>query len=166
MDSTEHTLQEYLFILENLTSGSSNAKVAMKSWKKSFGHYHNLLSEEHVCGAIACYKSIWVAIFYDGAKSDFDNWRDYNIKELTVKRLDNKTGNFLTGSSVAFYDVGDHWGSLQIVSITKEEGKKIYLEVGKTYVFYEQITPDGYEKAEKMEITVTEDGVDEVVLSS
>ena len=34
------------------------------------------------------------------------------------------------------------------------------------YVFYERIVPDGYEKAKAVQITVEENGINEIVLSN
>ncbi len=59
----------------------------MESWKKSQGHYRNLLAERHVCGAIACYKDMWIAIFYDKDKTDFINWKSYQIKKDDHKTI-------------------------------------------------------------------------------
>ena len=39
------------------------------------------------------------------------------------------------------------------------------MKLGKTYVFYEKTTPDGYNKAEKVTITVTKDMQGEIILS-
>lgn len=83
-----------LFFSENLTTGCS-AGDAMESWKKSQGHYRNLLAERHVCGAIACYKDMWIAIFYDKDKTDFINWKSYQIKRMTIKRYDNGSGAYI-----------------------------------------------------------------------
>lgn len=55
-------------------------------------------------------------------------------------------------------------GTLRGTKITQTSGKSIYLEVGKTYIIYEKKTPNGYSKAERVTITVTDDGVSEVVL--
>lgn len=154
-----------LLFSENLYSGSSNASDAMKAWKKSSGHYKNLLSTNHVCGAIACYKNIWCAIFYDENKSEVENWRNYQIKEIKVKRYDNASGMYIGGSSIGYYESDNRWDSLQATTISEASGKSIYLEIGKTYVIYERSTPDGYNKAERVTITVTKDGVSEVVLT-
>ena len=89
-----------LFFSENLTTGCS-AGDAMESWKKSQGHYRNLLAERHVCGAIACYKDMWIAIFYDKDKTDFINWKSYQIKRMTIKRYDNGSGAYIEGSGFA-----------------------------------------------------------------
>lgn len=54
---------------ENITMGSDYFKDAMKSWRKSPGHYHNLVSKTRKSGAIACYRTkkdtYWVALFAD-----------------------------------------------------------------------------------------------------
>ena len=157
---------KHLLLGENLYSGSELTKTAMKAWKKSPGHYRNLLSSNYVCGAIACYKTMWCAIFYDKDKSEIENWRDYHIKEITVKRYDSQSGIYLSNSTISYYEEGNREKTLEAAKITEASGKKIYLEIGKTYVIYERKAPDGYEKAERIIITVTEDGIDEIVLKS
>lgn len=82
-----YTKYRVLMFSENMYSGSGTVSSVMTAWKKSSGHYQNLLSADHVCGAIACYKNVWCAIFYDRDKSEIENWRSYQIKEIKVKRL-------------------------------------------------------------------------------
>ena len=151
---------------ENLYCGGTNPERAMKSWKGSPKHYHNLLIAGYRCGAIARYKNMWCAIFYSKDKSKIENWRDYKIKEINVRRYDSQKGTYLSGCSIGYYETDDHWGTLQAAKISDTSGKKIYLEIGKTYVIYERKAPDGCGKAEQVTIAVTEDGVSEVVLSS
>ena len=151
---------------ENMHSGYNDVKSAMKSLKHSPRHYQNLLSAAHVCGAIACYKTVWCAIFYDKDKSEIENWREYHIKEITVKRYDSQNGIYLSGSDISFYEEGKREETLEAAKITETSGKKIYLEIGKTYVIYERKAPDGCEKAESMTVTVTEDGESEIILKS
>lgn len=155
-----------LMFAENMHSGYSDAKSAMESWKKSSGHYRNLLSSNHLCGAIACYGSIWCAIFYDKDISYVENWRDYQIKGITVKRYDSQQGTYISGSNIGYYEPDNRWDSMRAETISEIGGKKIYLEIGKTYVIYERQTPDGCAKAERITVTVTADGVSEVILSS
>lgn len=150
---------------ENMTCDTS-AKEAMKSWKNSLGHYRNLLASSHICGAIATYKGMWFAVFYDKDSSELKNWKSYHIKEIVVKRYNTTTGAAIAGSSIGYYENDNRSGSLKTDRISKAEGKSIYLEIGKTYVIYETIRPSGYEKAKSVTITVTEDGASEVVLTS
>ena len=157
---------KHLMFGENLYCGSDRALDAMKAWKKSIRHYHNLLSEDHVCGAIAGYNGVWCAIFYDKEKGELKNWRDYQLKEITVRRYDSQKGIYLSGSSIGYYEAGKRQETLEAAKITETSGKKIYLEIGKTYVFYERISPDGCKKAESMTVTVTEDGESEIILKS
>lgn len=155
-----------LLFSENQDAGNSSAKATMKVWKSSSGHYHNLLSKNHVCGAIACYNNMWCAIFYDKDKSEVENWRNYQIKKITVKRYDSGKGTYLGGCSIGYYETEDHWNTLQAATISKESGKDIYLAVGKTYTIYERKRPDGCEKAEPVTLTVTGDGISEIILKS
>ena len=154
-----------MFFSENITTDAT-AKDAMESWKKSARHYHNLLSSAHTCGAIACYKGIWIAIFYDKEITDFDNWRSYQIKKITVKRYDSVTEGYLKGSGFAFYEDGKRAETLKVKAIGSTTGKDVYLEIGKAYIFYERIVPNGYAKADKETFLVTADGPSEVILSS
>lgn len=48
---------------ENIFGGSSSLKDAIISWKKSSGHYHNMVHADYRYGAIASYEGRWVAIF-------------------------------------------------------------------------------------------------------
>lgn len=150
---------------ENLYSGYTDPESAMKAWKKSTGHYHNILIAEYKCGAIARYGNVWCAIFCSKDKSEIENWRNYHIKEIKVKRYDNASNTYIGGSSIAYYEADDRWGTQQVALIKDTSGKSLYLEIGKTYIIYERTTPDGYGKAERVSITVTEEGVSEVVLS-
>lgn len=154
-----------IMFAENMYYGYTDPKSAMKAWKKSSGHYKNLLSADHICGAIARYGNTWCAIFYNGNKSKIENWRDYRIKEVKVKRYDSKSGTYIGGSSIGYYESDNRWDTQQAATITEASGKSIYLEVGKTYTIYERKAPSGYSKAERVTITVTEDGVSEVVLT-
>ena len=154
-----------LLFSENMTTGAT-AKDAMESWKKSQKHYNNLLSERHVCGAIACYKDMWIAIFYDKDKSDFANWKSFQMKKITVKRYDSASNRYIAGSGFAYYEESKKNDTLKVDKIPSSEGKVVYLEIGKSYVFYERIVPDGYEKAKTVRITVEDNGINEIVLSN
>lgn len=154
-----------MYFSENLTTGATAAD-AMKLWKGSSGHYNNLLSSDHTCGAIAYRNGVWIAIFYDKAISDFDDWRNFKIKEISVRRYDCATSTYLTSSSFAFYEDGRKNDTLKVKSMGENMEKKVYLEIGKTYVFYERIAPDGYAKAQRVILSVTSDGSNEVILSS
>ena len=107
---------------------------------------------------------MWCAIFYDSKKSEIENWRNYQIKEINVRRFDNASGMYIGGSSIGYYEADNHWDSLQATTITQTSGKSIYLEIGKTYIIYEKKAPSGYSKAERVTISVTDDGASEVVL--
>lgn len=150
---------------ENMHCGYSDPQSVMESWKGSSGHYKNLLSSDHVCGAIAAGNNTWCAIFFDKDKSEVENWRNYHIKEIKVKRYGNATASYIGGSIVGYYEADNRLGTQRSAVIAEASGKSLYLEIGKTYVIYEKRTPDGYGKAERVTITVTEDGTSEVVLT-
>lgn len=48
---------------ENIFGGSTSPKQAITSWKKSSGHYYNMIHSDYRYGAIASYEGRWVAIF-------------------------------------------------------------------------------------------------------
>lgn len=154
-----------LLFAENLTHGVSAAD-AMKEWKKSAGHYANLTGAKHICGAIAVYRDSWCALFLDVDRSVLENWKSCKIREVRVRRYDSLSGSYQIGSRIAYYEQDNKENSLKNVVVSDYSGKLVYLEVGKTYVFYEQVRPDGYSKAERVVLTVTEDGIEEVTLSS
>lgn len=154
-----------LLFAENLTHGVSAAD-AMKAWKKSVGHYANLTGAKHICGAIAVYRDSWCALFLDADKSVLTDWRSCKIREVRIRRFDSLSGSYQTGSRIAYYEQDNKDNTLKNAVISDVSGKSVYLEVGKTYVFYEQVRPDGCSKAEKVVVTVTEDGTGELTLSS
>ncbi|MBR1865740.1 MAG: CAP domain-containing protein [Lachnospiraceae bacterium] len=149
---------------ENLYSGSNLPKRVMECWKKSPRHYANLMRSEIQCGAVACRNGIWCAIFYEGRKEELVGWQDHKIKAVTVKRYDSNSGIYLSDSAIGCYEAGNREATQNAAQITKASGKVIYLEVGKTYVIYERIAPDGYDRAESITLTVAEDTGSEVVL--
>ena len=107
----------------------------MLSWKHSPGHYRNIKNKGYRCGAIARYKDIWCAVFYDGSPENLTRKQE-NASEMifTVKRQDKSTGQYIGGATIGYY------------------------------VFYEKTTPEGQNKAEKVTITVTKDTPKDIVL--
>lgn len=154
-----------LLFAENLTHGVSAAD-AMKAWKKSAGHYANLTGAKHICGAIAVYRDSWCALFLDADKSILTDWKSCKIREVRVRRYDSLCGSYQTGSRIAYYEQDNKDNTLKNVVISDVSGKSVYLEVGKTYVFYEQVRPEGCSKAERVVVTITEDSAGELILSS
>lgn len=148
---------------ENLYIGSPLPKDAMAAWKKSTGHYRNLLKNDYVCGAIAVYKNMWCAVFWDTNSSFFDGWRDCKLQQVTVKRYDTISGQYQSGCRIAYYEQGCKSETLKNVAVSDVSGKNVYLETGKTYVFYESVRPDGCEKAKSVTVTVTDD-IKEIIL--
>lgn len=154
-----------IIFAENMAKGSF-AATAIKAWKNSSRHNLNMLDGNHVCGAIATYNGMWFAIFFDRDIDLIENWKAYHLKEIVVKRYDTVTGSAISGSTIGYYDIENRQDTLKTVRINEIEGEKIYLEVGKTYVLYERIRPTGYEKAESICITVSEDGTDTIIITS
>lgn len=149
---------------ENLAEGQTSAKEVMITWKHSPGHYRNIKNKGYRCGAIARYKNIWCAIFYDGSPEDLVKKNtDVSENVFTVKRQDKATGQYIGGATIGYYEENDRWNTSKRITVS-ESGRQVVLEFGKTYVFYEKTTPDGYNKAEKVTITVTKDTPKEIVL--
>ena len=149
---------------ENMACGQTSAKEVMLSWKHSPGHYQNIKNKGYRCGAIARYKDIWCAVFYDGSPENLTRKQE-NASEMifTVKRQDKATGQYIGGVTIGYYEENDRWNTSKRITVG-ESGRQIVLEIGKTYVFYEKTTPDGYNKAEKVTITVTKDTPKDIVL--
>lgn len=68
----------YLVMGENIARGQINAIEVMKNWKKSKGHYENLLSEYYVLGAISLYvdknkEFYWTASFANPFERNTDD---------------------------------------------------------------------------------------------
>lgn len=151
---------------ENMATGQTTAKAVMLSWKHSDGHYRNLQMKAYKYGAIARYKDDWCAIFLPEDISVLKDWKSVSkeTKAITIKRYDSASSKYVKGSSILYYESDDKWNTTVSKSIIKEDGLVLYLKIGKTYTFTERKTPNGMEKAENVTITVTEDGLDEVIL--
>lgn len=150
---------------ENMASGQTSAKEVMLSWKHSPGHYRNLLNKDYQCGAIARYKDTWCAVFYDGSPENLSKKKqDVADIVVTIKRRDKASGKYIGGATIGYYEENDRWNTSKRITLG-ESGRRIVLEIGKTYVFYEKTTPDGYDKAKKVTITVTKDMPREIILS-
>ena len=150
---------------ENMASGQTSAKEVMLSWKHSPGHYRNLLNKDYQCGALARYKDTWCAVFYDGSPENLSKKKqDVADIVVTIKRQDKASGKYIGGATIGYYEENDRWNTSKRITVG-ESGRRIVLEFGKTYVFYEKTTPDGYDKAEKVTITVTKDMPREIILS-
>ena len=150
---------------ENMASGQTSAKEVMLSWKHSPGHYRNLLNKDYQCGAIARYKDTWCAVFYDGSPENLSKKKqDVADIVVTIKRQDKASGKYIGGATIGYYEENDRWNTSKRITVG-ESGRQVVLKLGKTYVFYEKTTPDGYNKAEKVTITVTKDMQGEIILS-
>ena len=65
-------------------NSKSTTKKVMKLWKKSKGHYSNLLLSEHLCGAIATDGHTWCAIFFNISAKSIDSFREKNESLIPV----------------------------------------------------------------------------------
>lgn len=148
-----------------LTSGSDSPTDVMGRWTKSSAHKRNYLDADHKYGAIAKVSTMWFAIFWDGEKSDLENWRNYKLKMYSVKRFDTSTNSFLQNCKIAYYDVADKKNRFS-TTIGETKYKNIVLEVGKTYRFYETATDGTYQKANPVSVTVAENASGEIILSN
>ena len=101
------------WILENLAT-HSDLTDAMKAWKKSAGHYRNMVSETWKCGAIVQYAGADIAVFSSSTANEMKEWRNYKSKyaKVVIKRQNALTGAFLPGSEISIYDKADYNGSV------------------------------------------------------
>lgn len=148
-----------------LTSGSDSPTDVMGRWTKSSAHKRNYLDADHKYGAIAKVSTMWFAVFWDGEKSDLENWRNYKLKMYSVKRFNTSTNSFLQNCKIAYYDVADKKKRFS-TTIGETKYKNIVLEVGKTYRFYETATDGTYQKANPVSVTVEENASGEIILSN
>lgn len=153
---------------ENLAT-HSNLVEAIGAWKKSTGHYENMIADGWKCGAIVQYKNADIAVFSSSSAEEMKNWRNYKSKyaKVVVKRQDKETGAFLKDSSFGIYDKSDRWNTLNTYSVFEESGKTIYVKPGQAYVVYESMAPNGLAKAQKVTFTAVPmtQGTNEVILS-
>lgn len=106
-----------------------------------------------------------VRSFYDGSRRNLSKKKqDVADIVVTIKRQDKAGGKYIGGATIGYYEENDRWNTSKRITVG-ESGRRIVLEFGKTYVFYEKTTPDGYDKAEKVTITVTKDMPREIILS-
>ena len=165
LEWSDEFYKRLLFAENMLTSGSDSPTEVMRRWTKSKGHKRNYLDANHKCGAIAKVSTMWFAIFWDGEKSDLENWRNYKLKMYSVKRFDTSTNSFLQNCKIAYYDVADKKNRFS-TTIGETKYKNIVLEVGKTYRFYETATDGTYQKANPVSVIVEENASGEIILSN
>lgn len=144
---------------ENLAAPSSYApKYVMNLWKNSPGHYQNLLKETYQCGAIAKLGGIWIAVFFEKSASELDGWREYTegFAPITIKAYDIEAGAYIDEENFSYYEKDDKWGTIQSTRIRNINGLKLYLEVGKTYVFLDKNIDNSEDKVRMVELTVSD----------
>ncbi len=158
---------------ENLASGYGNVEEAVKKgWRKSAGHYDNMITAYWQSGAIVKYGHTYIALFSSNLAQEIDNWKSYKTTsaKVVVKRQDRTTGKFLTGSDIVIYDTADREQSSWVYSIPKKGERTILkgLIPGHTYRIYERSAPAGYEKAKAVTFTAKamSEGVNYITLSN
>lgn len=142
------------WILENLAT-HSDLTDAMKAWKKSAGHYRNMISETWKCGAIVQYAGADIAVFSSSTANEMKEWRNYKSKyaKVVIKRQNALTGAFLPGSEISIYDKADKWNTMRTCSIMKASGLVLYVKAGRDYGIFESMVPNGSQKAQRIEFT-------------
>ena len=155
------------WILENLAT-HSDLTDAMKAWKKSAGHYRNMISETWKCGAIVQYDNTQIAVFSSSTANEMKEWRNYksHYAKVVIKRQNVLTGAFLPGSEVSIYDKADKWNTMKAYEVRKESGLVLYVKAGRNYGIFESIVPDGSQKAQRVSFTAIPltDGINEIIL--
>ena len=155
------------WILENLAT-HSNLTDAMKAWKKSSGHYENMISDNWKCGAIVQYAGADIAVFSSSTANEMKEWRNYksHYAKLVIKRQNALTGAFLPGSEISIYDKADKWNTMKVYEVRKESGLVLYVKAGRNYGIFESMVPDGSQKAQRVSFTAIPltDGINEIIL--
>ncbi len=148
-----------LFNSENLASpGSNSPKRLMNLWKSSSGHYKNLLKPEYKCGAIAKDGGNYIAVFFKISSKELDSWREYNEKlaAITVKAFDTSTEKYITSEAFSYYEKGNKNDTIRSDRIRSSGEATVYVEIGKTYIFFDKYIDDSDNSMNHIEITVTD----------
>ena len=155
------------WILENLAT-HSDLTDAMKAWKKSAGHYRNMISETWKCGAIVQYDNTQIAVFSSSTANEMKEWRNYksHYAKVVIKRQNVLTGAFLPGSEISIYDKADKWNTMKAYEVRKESGLVLYVKAERIYGIFESMVPDGSQKAQRVSFTAIPltDGINEIIL--
>ena len=147
---------------ENLTRGQSNMKAAVRAWRKSEGHYRNMISKDYKCCAVAKYKNMYITLFSTAStakikalKSGADNNKTAIVN---VKIKSGETGEYEASGNIVIYDTEDKWNLTNSARIKDSSGIDFKLTVGHTYVVYCPKIIAGDNKVRRVEFTVTADG--------
>ena len=107
---------------------------------------------------------MWCALFFDDDKSVLSGWKDMKIKSINIKRYDIKSEDLVEGSMIGYYVQDNKEGTMETARIKSKDGRKIYLEYGKTYVIYESMSPSGCNVAERVVLYIDDDTPSELIL--
>jgi type II secretory pathway pseudopilin PulG len=147
---------------ENLTRGQNNMKAAVRAWRKSEGHYRNMISKDYKCCAVAKYKNMYITLFSTAStakikalKSGADNNKTAIVN---VKIKSGETGEYEASGNIVIYDTEDKWNLTNTARIKDSSGVDFKLTVGHTYVVYCPKIIAGDNKVRRVEFTVTADG--------
>lgn len=155
---------------ENLAMGQNSIIDAVKSWKKSKGHYRNMISSDHKSCAVAKYKNMYITLFSDKTAEQIKEWRNNidsgNLAVVTVREIDSVIGGYISSANIICYDVEDKWNKRVSVRIKSEDGVKLRLVVGHTYIIMDKSISEEDGKVGTVKITVSKDECNEVELIS
>ena len=124
-------------ISENLYGdGTDKAEGCVEGWISSEGHYKNMISSSHKCGAIAFSHGIAVGIFVDMSLKEFNNnlyYKSYlTVKEITADNED------IADGFLYYYDKDLGINSKTRIRIQDTSiGKVLVLEPNRTYIIYD-----------------------------
>ncbi|MCR5691108.1 MAG: CAP domain-containing protein [Eubacterium sp.] len=147
---------------ENLAAGYKTTMEAVKAWRKSSGHYSNMIYSTHKSAAIAKVGGMYVMLFSDDTASFLAQWRE-NIKngklvKVTVREIDGNTGKNKTNAAIVCYDIESRWKCRNTVVQKKGKDVQMHLTVGHTYIFYDNSIESTEGKVRRVELTITKDG--------
>lgn len=155
---------------ENLAMGQNSITDAVKSWKKSKGHYRNMISSDHKSCAVAKYKNMYITLFSDKTAEQIKEWRNNiesgNLAIVTVREIDSNTGEYISSANIICYDEEDKWNKRITVRIKSDEGVMLRLVVGHTYYIMDKSIGMEEGKVRMLKITVSAEGPNVVELVS
>ena len=159
-----YTLDGYegeFFTAENLAADYTNATEAVKGWRKSAGHYRNMICKDYKSCAIANVGGMYITIFSNKTASELKQWREDidsgKIVSVTLREKDGSSDEYIEGRNIQFYDIADKWNTLRTVRIKNVSGVNFHLEVGHTYMFIDKEISTGEGKVDRVSITVSGD---------
>ena len=136
-------------------------KKAVKAWRKSKGHYRNMISPDYKCCAVAKYKNMYITLFSTVSASKIKTLKSGSENNAAVVNIRIKAGEtveYESSGNIVIYDVEDRWNLTNAARIRDSSGVDFRLTVGHTYVVYSPDIKSGDNRVRRVKFTVTVDG--------